>query len=113
VGIDRTDSDTSNNLSLMIMSFGQFVDHDLEMTPPRWLSGSLTATADCCSNPAQPDCCSINAPPNDPFYSQGVNRAMCMPVVRSLLTMSSAENCASGWDWDVMNANTGTHGFLS
>ena len=46
----------------MVMNFGQFVDHDVALTPE-------VHEEDCCGNPATEDCYPIYIPGQDAFYS--------------------------------------------
>ncbi len=65
----------------MLMVFGQVLDHDMEITPPR-----MTADGDfldCCDrqNWHAGDCCPIFAPRSDTFYGKN-GRSTCIPFLR-------------------------------
>ncbi|ODM94915.1 Chorion peroxidase [Orchesella cincta] len=75
------------NLTLMVMQWGQFVDHDLTHTPI--VKGENSTGISCCENgqPLEaslrhPDCFPIEITPEDSFYKQFNQR--CMEFVRSL-----------------------------
>ncbi|XP_048778816.1 myeloperoxidase-like [Ostrea edulis] len=60
-------------INVLHMSFGQFLDHDLILTPVT--SGIFS----CCGRDKhKPPCIPITIPPNDPFFKQN-----CMPLKRS------------------------------
>ena len=91
------------SLSLMFMSWGQIIDHDIELTPPRETpEGEFL---DCCApeNRHSSDCCPLVAPNDDPFYGKE-GRPMCMPFLRSLLASPGA--CSVDRTPDIANANT-------
>ncbi|CAG0893851.1 unnamed protein product, partial [Cyprideis torosa] len=78
-----------NRYSMMMMQFGQFLDHDITFTPVhRGFQDSLLDCRDCSSaQTVHPECFPIPVPQNDPYYppvnlSTGV--PMCIPLVRSL-----------------------------
>jgi len=77
--------------SLLVMSFGQFVDHDLTHSPI--LKNGAGKDIDCCSSRAGTDfesfCAPIDVPPNDPFFG---GRKSCMNLVRS--TPAPALDCS-------------------
>ncbi len=107
VMIRRGEDGTSTAKSAMLWNFGQLVDHDIELTPPRQTEDG--EFLDCCAdeNRESPDCCPIEAPKDDPFYGQK-GRPTCMPFIRSLLTKrssSSSKNCMRQKP-DITNANT-------
>jgi peroxidase len=75
------------NLTLMMMQWGQFVDHDLDHTPI--VKGENSTGVSCCqngkplpSNLRHPDCFPIEIPADDSFYQSFGQR--CMEFVRSL-----------------------------
>lgn len=79
--VHRGDFDIHHEISMVTMVWGQVIDHDIEITPPRKTSeGDFL---DCCApeNLSASDCCSILAPENDPFYGRG-GRPLCMPFLR-------------------------------
>lgn len=79
--IHRGDFDVHSEMSMMTMVWGQVVDHDIEITPPRKTpEGDFL---DCCAeeNRDASDCCPIMAPTGDPFYGRN-GRPLCMPFLR-------------------------------
>ena len=54
--MQRSDDDIDENLSLLVMGFGQFLDHDMMLTPSR-----KPTQRDCCSRQHRhtEDCCPI------------------------------------------------------
>ena len=76
--------DASNDTTVMLMTFGQVVDHDMQLTPLRDTeSGQFM---DCCApaNKDHVDCCPIEVPEGDLFF--GIeNRPDCLPFLRSKL----------------------------
>ena len=79
---ERTESDVSRDRTLMVMVFGQMVDHDITLTPQRKTpNGDFL---DCCfpENQNAEECCPIIIDNRDPFYSVP-NRALCLPFLRS------------------------------
>lgn len=85
--------------SLMVMQWGQFLDHDLTMTP--MTEGFGGAPLDCKACDSQitvhPECMPISIPKGDPFYppTEGsTNKPNCIHFVRSLpgqLTLGQRE----------------------
>ncbi|KAF4517167.1 hypothetical protein B566_EDAN005597 [Ephemera danica] len=76
-----------DNLTLLVMQWGQFLDHDLTHTPIS--KGPSQSGIACCSNgrvsdPSQrhPDCFPIEMPDTDPVFTPLGER--CMEFVRSL-----------------------------
>ena len=65
-----------NKYSLMVMQFGQFLDHDMALTPE-------VVVEDCCEHPQQEDCFPINIPSKDPFYSTRAVPPKCLEFTRS------------------------------
>ena len=87
--VHKESRDETVQFTMMVMQWGQFIDHDLTSTPQaRGFNRSLIR---CCSengkmldNPDEflhPDCVPINIPSDDRFYSQF--NATCMEFVRS------------------------------
>ncbi|TRY80536.1 hypothetical protein TCAL_13143 [Tigriopus californicus] len=64
----------SNQVTHMVTQFGQFLDHDLTLTPEADIEH-------CCDTPSNPECFSIAVPRNDFFYSR-VSRT-CLDLSRS------------------------------
>eukprot|EP00095_Tigriopus_kingsejongensis_P000372 maker-scaffold319_size207808-snap-gene-1.16 protein:Tk00372 transcript:maker-scaffold319_size207808-snap-gene-1.16-mRNA-1 annotation:"peroxinectin " len=68
----------SGSNTLMVMQFGQYLDHDITFTV------ESSHAEDCCSNPAQEDCFPIWVPAGDPFFGSGRgNRKECINFARS------------------------------
>ncbi|XP_022243805.1 peroxidasin homolog [Limulus polyphemus] len=61
----------SNELSVLVMSWGQFIDHDMTLAAvPR---DERDLDFKCCGIPKEiqhPNCMTIDIPPDDPFYSR-------------------------------------------
>ncbi|XP_013779764.1 peroxidasin homolog [Limulus polyphemus] len=61
----------SSDLSVLLMSWGQFIDHDMTLAaPPRVDENDLDFV--CCGIPKEqqhPNCMTIDIPPADPFYT--------------------------------------------
>ncbi|NXG75933.1 PERM Myeloperoxidase, partial [Baryphthengus martii] len=74
--------------SLMFMLWGQFVDHDLDLSPDTPARVTFSGNVDCrTSCVKQPPCFPIKIPPNDPRIK---NTSDCLPFFRS------APACTSG-----------------
>jgi len=94
------------DLSLSVMQFGQFVDHDLAHAPVFRLDDMDIS---CCTDNGQlrnradlaDECLPISIPQNDPFYSSHNQR--CMNFVRS--QRAPNENCTLGFS-ETMNSLT-------
>ncbi|XP_068923478.1 myeloperoxidase-like [Petaurus breviceps papuanus] len=61
--------------ALMFMQWGQFIDHDLDLTPEPVLTENCEHTCE-----QQPSCFPLKIPPNDPRIR---NRSDCIPFFRS------------------------------
>ncbi|KAK7002154.1 hypothetical protein SK128_016026, partial [Halocaridina rubra] len=79
--------DVYENLTILIMQWGQFLDHDITHTPIT--KGKDMSDITCCRNGQRrqprelhPDCMPIEIPPNDSFY--GRFNQLCMEFVRSM-----------------------------
>lgn len=91
------------NFSLMLMQFGQFLDHDMDMAPSSPSNivfdiedpDALSSCADICNNDAP--CFPIPVPDNDPRISR-----QCMPFTRSSAV------CGSGAS-SLLLGNAGIH----
>lgn len=77
----------SPDFTLILMQWGQFVDHDVTHTP--LVEGEDDTQILCCSNGdvvrgglSHPECLPISISPSDPFYSRAGQR--CMEFVRSM-----------------------------
>ncbi|CAL4123854.1 unnamed protein product [Meganyctiphanes norvegica] len=83
------------NYTMLIMQWGQFLDHDITHTPITKGSGRTDITC-CFRGQLRPDnerhsaCLPIDIPPNDSFYSQHEQR--CMEFVRSFPAVRPACN---------------------
>uniref|UniRef100_A0A0P5JUL6 Chorion peroxidase n=1 Tax=Daphnia magna TaxID=35525 RepID=A0A0P5JUL6_9CRUS len=80
-------SSQSETWTLMLMQWGQFLDHDITHSP--LVRGQNSTGVTCCqrgqfldASVRHPDCFPIAIPENDPFYAQFNQR--CMEFVRSL-----------------------------
>lgn len=71
----------------MLMQWGQFLDHDISLSPVNTLR---TGGIKCCPRPTHPDCFSIEIPPNDPVFGRENKR--CLNFVRSV----SCQTCRFG-----------------
>lgn len=74
--------------SLMLMQWGQFIDHDLTLAATTPMQTPQGANIDCCNRKLlndpkfkHPACISILLPDSDPFYSR--HRVGCMNLVRN------------------------------
>ncbi|EFA09156.2 hypothetical protein TcasGA2_TC005493 [Tribolium castaneum] len=82
-------SNLHSRYTLMIMQYGQFLDHDLTMTPIH--KGFHESIPDCrsCDSPrtVHPECNPFPIPPSDHYYPE-INitsgQRMCFPFMRSL-----------------------------
>ncbi|XP_064480134.1 chorion peroxidase-like [Ornithodoros turicata] len=88
------DHDRPNQqLSILVMSWGQFIDHDLTLAAPPRDERDLDFT--CCGIPKKyqhPLCMTIEVPDNDPFYGQ--YGRTCIEFKRSLA--GQRPGCALG-----------------
>ncbi|XP_054441476.1 eosinophil peroxidase [Pteronotus mesoamericanus] len=76
---ERLTSDHSR--ALILMQWGQFIDHDLDFVPESLARVAFTAGVDCEKTCAQlPPCFPIKIPPNDPRIK---NQRDCIPFFRS------------------------------
>jgi len=99
--IRRGEFDVSPEVGLMVMVYGQVIDHDMGLTPPR--TTPRGDFLDCCEaiNWRAPDCCPIFAPSSDHFYGRN-GRSNCIPFLRSAVTKGIDCKAKS----DVQNINT-------
>ncbi|XP_064106255.1 LOW QUALITY PROTEIN: chorion peroxidase-like [Macrobrachium nipponense] len=83
--INRIRSEGSHNFSILHMTFGQFLDHDLVATPLAQVTSSIYGGGGpvrCCETPfLHPECAPISIPDADEFYS--CHGQTCMEFVRS------------------------------
>jgi len=89
--------------TIMVMTFGQMIDHDMQLTPLRQMeNGSFL---NCCEqeNLNHVDCCPISVPTGDFFYGRE-GRTNCMGFIRSKTTNHPGRNCRRLPD--IENANT-------
>ncbi|XP_076371105.1 peroxidase-like [Tachypleus tridentatus] len=73
----------SSDLSVLLMSWGQFIDHDMTLAAPPRDENDLDFV--CCGIPKEqqhPNCMTIDIPPGDPFYTH--YRQSCMEFKRVL-----------------------------
>ena len=78
---------------MMLMQFGQFLDHDISLTPEVSLD---LGRQNCCNNPSlSPECLPIEIPLSDPWLTEH-----CMEFVRS------APHCSSPLIREQFNAIT-------
>ncbi|XP_013777552.2 uncharacterized protein LOC106462198, partial [Limulus polyphemus] len=75
--------------SLMVMQWGQFLDHDITFTPMNeGFKGSVLNCKDCdSSSKIHPECLPISIPNNDPYYppvNLTTGQPNCISFVRSL-----------------------------
>ena len=87
VTLSSNTRDQSSQWTLMLMQWGQFIDHDLTHTP--LVRGQNASGITCCNNgqiidisQRHPDCFPIEIPPSDVFF--GPFNQRCMEFVRSL-----------------------------
>ena len=79
--------------SMMLMQFGQFLDHDISLTPE--VSLDLGKENCCTDSSLSPECFPIEIPLPDPFFTEH-----CMEFVRS------APHCSSNATREQFNAIT-------
>ena len=71
------DSDLpSQAVTHMVTQWGQFLDHDITLTPENEVH-------DCCHDPDQPECFPLTLPADDPFYSSLSTAQTCLEFTRS------------------------------
>ena len=71
------DSDVaSQEVSHMVTQWGQFLDHDITLTPENEVH-------DCCQEPEQSECFPLTLPSDDPFYSSLSTAQTCLEFTRS------------------------------
>ncbi|XP_060583221.1 peroxidase-like [Ruditapes philippinarum] len=82
-------SPRNDKLTMMVMQWGQFIDHDIVSTPV--MKGAMGANIECCGegNENRTECFSIRIPADDPFFSR-----TCMGLVRS--APAPEHNCEPG-----------------
>ena len=61
----------------MVTQFGQFLDHDITLTPENEVHN-------CCQDSTQAECYVLDLPANDPFYSTLSTRQSCLEFTRSV-----------------------------
>ena len=67
----------SQKVTLMLTQFGQFLDHDITLTPEIHVE-------ECCLYPSLADCFVMTLPPTDPFYSTLSTKQSCLQFSRSV-----------------------------
>ena len=71
--------------TLMLMQWGQFIDHDITHTPMvRGHDNSILECKSCNSGDLHPACNPIKVPKGDPFFSNNRVNPKCIPFTRSL-----------------------------
>ena len=96
--VHRESSDDTPPFTMMVMQWGQYLDHDLTSTPQT--RGFNNSIVKCCSPDGKPksedlqhpDCAPIQIPPNDPFYTQ--HNVTCMEFIRS--SPAPRKDCSLG-----------------
>ena len=86
--ISKDENNKDTHLSNMAVFFGQFMDHDISLSPEH------EATGNCCDKPENgnqkdSECMEIELPSDDPFYSP--LKQTCIHLTRSL------PHCTSGF----------------
>lgn len=71
--------DVNGNFTHMLMQWGQFLDHDISLSPVTQLR---TGGIKCCPRASHPDCFAIEIPSNDPIF--GKENKRCLNFVRSV-----------------------------
>ena len=66
----------SQVITNMVTQMGQFLDHDITLTPE-------TELHDCCHHPHQPECFPLSVPSDDQFYSSLSPAKTCLEFTRS------------------------------
>lgn len=79
--------DVNGNFTHMLMQYGQFLSHDISLSPVNQLR---TGGIQCCPRSTHPDCFPIEVPPNDPIF--GRENKHCLNFVRSI----SCQTCRLG-----------------
>ncbi|XP_069110953.1 peroxidase-like protein [Argopecten irradians] len=78
----------AKNHTIMVMAWGQFIDHDIIFTPlPKGANGSAISCCDKDKKEQRPECFPIEVPEDDPYF----NNKTCMNFVRS--TASPSHSC--------------------
>ena len=67
----------SQQVTHMVTQWGQFLDHDITLTPENEVH-------DCCHDPDQPECFPLTLPSDDPFYSSLSTAQTCLEFTRSV-----------------------------
>jgi len=96
--VHRESSEDTPPFTMLVMQWGQFIDHDLTSTPQS--RGFNNSIVKCCSPDGRPlpkdlmhpDCAPIQIPPTDVFYSQF--NVTCMEFVRS--SPAPRKDCSLG-----------------
>ncbi|XP_043188890.1 peroxidasin homolog pxn-1-like [Amphibalanus amphitrite] len=82
-------SNPHSRYTMFLMQFGQFLDHDISMTPiNKGFGDSILNCRDCDSaNRVHPECWPISVPQNDPYFppvNVSSGRPFCIAFTRSL-----------------------------
>ena len=101
--MERTDRGDDSDNTIMVMTFGQLLDHDMQLTPVRQSSNG--SFLDCCEreNLDNVDCCPISVPHGDFFFGRE-NRPSCIRFIRSQTVEHAGRNCRQVPD--IKNVNT-------
>ncbi|XP_021373766.1 chorion peroxidase-like [Mizuhopecten yessoensis] len=84
--VNTSSQRTDSEMSLMVMAWGQFLDHDITLTPTA--AGEEGSQIDCCdtTGSARDECFPITIPTNDQHF-----RTNCMSFVRSSAAVDSCD----------------------
>ena len=84
-GIHSNEVTPDPKYTLMLMQWGQFVDHDLTHTPvARGHDNSVLECRDCNSQNVHPACLPIRVPEDDSFFAFNRQDPKCIPFTRSI-----------------------------
>lgn len=80
----------NDNLTMMVMQWGQFIDHEFVRTPT--FKGEMGSTIECCNGDMsmRSECFPIDIPGDDPYFNNS-----CMNFVRSL--PAGDQPCGQGY----------------
>ena len=74
--VHRDEQHDTRQFTMMVMQWGQFLDHDITLTPENEVH-------DCCQEPEQSECFPLTLPSDDPFYSSLSTAQTCLEFTRS------------------------------
>jgi len=100
--VRRGEDEYNYGASVMVMIYGQVIDHDLMKTPECGTFSGCGKVDDCCEAESKnaANCCPIIAPRSDHFYGKA-GRPTCISFLKSIRVKDAY--CKK---WDVMNENT-------